>query len=579
MAKFRITGPDGNTYEITAPDDATEEQVLAYAQTQQAPTKQRSPQELQNAVMRGEPGAKEEWDARVTATQGAAGLKPYSPTEGQRGTDLRVEGFGRSINSTKEGIGQLLGITPQSQIDESARIDAPLMGDTNGQIGNIAGLTTQMLIPGTALARTATLAPKLAALPAYARFGAGLLGAAGENAAFTGIQPVVSGDTRAGNMGEAALWGAGGKAAQSGVGLLARGGSGVISNTMKNLQEEAAKRGITLGVPELTNNQMVQTVSNQLGRLPFGGGIAKAERNKAAINQAVAKTFGENADAVNSEVYGAAKSRIGGEFNRLTDQNNLPVTRELMSSLKAAQENAGKLSTSGPVVSGWIDELLSKAGADGKIPGKAYQAIDSELGAAMKSGGPEAYQLGKLREVIRGHMDEAISPADKQAWQQARSQYGALKTIRDLVSKDSGEGISPQGLMARVTSNNAGKERMAQGTAGELGLLAQIGQKIKAPPNSGTADRALVNIGAGGLLYGAQNQGYISPELALLMGGGLLGNRALNSRAASNYYAKGLSPVASGLLKGAAKPLPYVLPAIAATSAAAEPKKKKKKKD
>lgn len=32
MAKYRITAPDGNTYEVTAPDDATQDQVLAYAQ-------------------------------------------------------------------------------------------------------------------------------------------------------------------------------------------------------------------------------------------------------------------------------------------------------------------------------------------------------------------------------------------------------------------------------------------------------------------------------------------------------------------------------------------------------------------
>jgi len=34
MAKFRITAPDGTNYEITAPDDATEEQLISYAQTQ-----------------------------------------------------------------------------------------------------------------------------------------------------------------------------------------------------------------------------------------------------------------------------------------------------------------------------------------------------------------------------------------------------------------------------------------------------------------------------------------------------------------------------------------------------------------
>jgi len=37
MAKFRITSPDGTNYEITAPDDATEEQLISYAQSQHKP--------------------------------------------------------------------------------------------------------------------------------------------------------------------------------------------------------------------------------------------------------------------------------------------------------------------------------------------------------------------------------------------------------------------------------------------------------------------------------------------------------------------------------------------------------------
>lgn len=36
MAKYRISTPDGSTYEVTAPDDATQEQVLAYAQAHHA---------------------------------------------------------------------------------------------------------------------------------------------------------------------------------------------------------------------------------------------------------------------------------------------------------------------------------------------------------------------------------------------------------------------------------------------------------------------------------------------------------------------------------------------------------------
>ena len=38
MATFTITAPDGNTYEITAPEGATEAQVLEYAKANYAKT-------------------------------------------------------------------------------------------------------------------------------------------------------------------------------------------------------------------------------------------------------------------------------------------------------------------------------------------------------------------------------------------------------------------------------------------------------------------------------------------------------------------------------------------------------------
>ena len=42
--------------------------------------------------------------------------------------------------------------------------------------------------------------------------------------------------------------------------------------------------------------------------------------------------------------------------------------------------------------------------------------------------------------------------------------------------------------MGRVTANNSGKERMASGTRGKLGDLAMLGQQLKPPPTSGTAE-------------------------------------------------------------------------------------------
>jgi hypothetical protein len=45
MAKYRVTSPDGTSYEVTAPDDASESQVLEYAKTQFAQSSNASPQQ------------------------------------------------------------------------------------------------------------------------------------------------------------------------------------------------------------------------------------------------------------------------------------------------------------------------------------------------------------------------------------------------------------------------------------------------------------------------------------------------------------------------------------------------------
>lgn len=52
MAKYQITGPDGTTYEVTAPDTASEAEVLAYAQKNYKPAEKPSEvvQQAKNAV-------------------------------------------------------------------------------------------------------------------------------------------------------------------------------------------------------------------------------------------------------------------------------------------------------------------------------------------------------------------------------------------------------------------------------------------------------------------------------------------------------------------------------------------------
>lgn len=204
--------------------------------------------------------------------------------------------------------------------------------------------------------------------------------------------------------------------------------------------------------------------------------------------------------------------------------------------------------------------MLSKADENGVVPGRAYQNVDSKLGKVIKKDGDQ--YLVALRDRVRAAMDDSMAQSrDGALWAKTRKQWAAMKTVEDLVGKSPAGDISPAGLMGRVTADKAGKSRMATGKGGDLGDLARIGQRfMKDAPNSGTADRLLVNLGIGGSLYGAQQTGLIDPQTALTGAGLLLGNRLVNKGLNSRALAFGDSASLSGLAR-LAQPAPRLLPA------------------
>lgn len=79
---------------------------------------------------------------------------------------------------------------------------------------------------------------------------------------------------------------------------------------------------------------------------------------------------------------------------------------------------------------------ISEQAPDGILPGPAFQSVQSQLGKIARTGGEKGNYAGQLRGILSGALDESISAEDKAAWQVANRQYGNLKTIRDLVTKD-----------------------------------------------------------------------------------------------------------------------------------------------
>lgn len=413
-------------------------------------------------------------------------------------------GMGQFVDRNVRGLNQLAG-TENAAMDERSRAtDAVIAGDLPTTAGRY----------GTELAALYGPSRVLGALPSL---GARMAGGATLGAASAGLQAEDAPGERGRNMAFGAAFGAGGEAGAQAI----RAAGRALSPEVMALYNSARKFGIELTPAQLTNSEFLKRAQGMMKMMPLSGATRGWERQVEQFNRALSKTFGEDAPRITTEVFSAAKSRIGRQFDELAERSTLQVSDGLMERLGALQQEVRAVGDDGSIraVESMIDRLMAQA-KDGQLPGAAYKSLDSQVGKIMANGGEKSFFLGQFRDAVREAMDESIPAELKRAWQQARGQYRALKTVEPLVAKSADGAIQPAQLMGRVTANRAGKASMAAGGGGDLGELARVGQAMKAPASSGTAE----NIRAGNLF-----NPIAWPFLAAGAATGATAGRALNS--------------------------------------------------
>jgi Transglycosylase SLT domain len=270
-----------------------------------------------------------------------------------------------------------------------------------------------------------------------------------------------------------------------------------INPRISELADKAQEFGIPLRPDMLTNNKFAKILGNTLEQVPLSG--SKAVDRQGAYTSALIKLLGgdESTAKLTPDVFSSAMQKSGGTIGDISARTPIKVTGDFTQGIKAELENANKFETSdvAKVVNNYADELTSK-GQDGIIDGEAFRKINSKIGKqiASTSNGDLKNALGSLQDVMHDALQKSVSAEDAPLLQQARQQYAIGKTLEPLVAKSPNGDISPSALMGRVTSNNAGKSRMANDRGGQLGDLARIGQQfLKEPATSNTAERSLTN--------------------------------------------------------------------------------------
>jgi hypothetical protein len=129
MAKYRIKSPDGAVYDITAPDDATQDQVIAYAQ------QQHTAQPAQPQAPSAPPQALGNWQDTLRED-----FQKLSPTE------QRLVSAGTALSNVYEGAKQLFNGGDKATIEGNKVFASERPGAALA--GNLALLAPAALIPG-----------------------------------------------------------------------------------------------------------------------------------------------------------------------------------------------------------------------------------------------------------------------------------------------------------------------------------------------------------------------------------------------------------------------------------------------
>lgn len=289
--------------------------------------------------------------------------------------------------------------------------------------------------------------------------------------------------------------------------------------------------GVTsLTAGQRTGNKSLQYAEDMLGNAPGAGGAASNVRQEGQeqFTRAAMRRAGQGLEDATPETLANNSQRLGNEFERLSAANTLTPDNQFITDITRAVRDYRNVPNSQQrqIVQGYVDDIIDHVNA-GSMPGVQYQEMRSRLSRqanSLRDSDPTLSDaLRDMRNALDNAMGRSIAPADQQAWQTARREYGAQRTIEKTASR-AGEATAegqlvPANLRNTVSAENRGAYARGQGPFSEL---ARAGAGVMAPlPNSGTAQRlsltnaAMLPVSAtiGRALMSRPVQGYLGNQL------------------------------------------------------------------
>jgi hypothetical protein len=428
------------------------------------------------------------------------------PTQGMSGMQKFNAGMGKAFSDLGTGAAQLVGMGPKD-VNETRRLDAPLLKSGAGAAGNVTG-------------NIAAFAP-LAVVP-----GANTVAGAGALGAMTGaFQPTGSPEERLLNMGIGGGLGAGTQyAATTGAQKIGEWGARKEAEAAA-LQSQNSVRDKTLQAGHEAGYVVPPSAVNAPS---FIGGRLESLGGKAAL--------GQEASLRNQEVTDTLARKGAG----LGPQE--PIST---SSLKAARQRMSEPYRE-------IAAINPQAAADLEMVKSAKMESKLQWGHFNRSGDPNAYKLAQAAdqqaEAALSRIESAAQSTGKQglvdALKQARVDIARNHEIRNAVN--SGTGSVDASVLGRAFDRNPDR------FSGDLRTIASYqqafpqymreGSKVPTPGVGKTELMASALLGGGGIAASASPFGALLGLAPFASGParGLLLSRPVQDAISNPSYSTGL---------------------------------------
>lgn len=244
--------------------------------------------------------------------------KEYNPTEGMSGTEKVLAGIGkgmvdigRGIKQRRLEIGERLGIVSeedvkkwQQEVEETRRLDQPLMETTAGKVGSFIGQAVPTaIVPGG-------VAGKL---------GTRMLTSAAAGAGIGAVQPTTSGESALTNVGLGAATGAGTTAAL--------GAAGKVINAFRGKTSKPFGISKTLG--EETGSPIQQKAETWMENIPIVGIKSFREKQQKEASGAARSWMADYIADPNNPTVQGGRNYASGLFKDLDNTVKGISTQEI----------------------------------------------------------------------------------------------------------------------------------------------------------------------------------------------------------------------------------------------------------